>query len=80
MKIGITSKLFLAIATSCIAIAVAMGAAMRVSFENGFFDYVGQRNTSSANQLEKALEDAYAQHGSWDFLANDRSAWMKFVE
>ena len=79
MKIGITSKLFLAIATSCIAIAVAMGAAMRVSFENGFFDYVGARNTSSANQLEKALEDAYAQHGSWDFLLDDRAAWMKLV-
>jgi two-component system sensor histidine kinase BaeS len=80
MKLGITSKLFLAISTSCVAIAVAMGAAMRVSFENGFFDYLGQRNTSSASQLEKALEGAYAQHGSWDFLRNDRNAWTSFVK
>jgi two-component system sensor histidine kinase BaeS len=80
MKLGITSKLFLAIATSCVAIAVTMGAAMRVSFENGFFDYLGERNTGSASQLGKALEGAYARHGSWDFLRNDRNAWTAFVE
>jgi two-component system, OmpR family, sensor histidine kinase BaeS len=79
MKLGITSKLFLAISTSCIAIAVAMGAAMRVSFENGFFHYLGERNTSSTSQLANALEGAYAQHGNWNFLRNDSNAWTAFI-
>jgi two-component system sensor histidine kinase BaeS len=79
MKLGITSKLFLAISASCIAIAVAMGVAVRVSFESGFFNYVGERNTDTVNQLADALEKAYAQHGSWAFLLNDRNAWTNFI-
>lgn len=79
MKLGIKAKLFLAISTSCIAIAVAMGAAVRVSFESGFLNYLGTRNADSVTQLTKDLEGAYAQHGSWAFLTNNRTAWLNFV-
>ena len=43
MKLGLTFKLFLAILFTNIAIAAAVGIAVRVSFSTGFMDYVKQR-------------------------------------
>ncbi|PFH20911.1 ATP-binding protein [Burkholderia sp. JKS000303] len=79
MKLGITSKLFLAILVPCTVVAIAMGAAIRFSFENNFLDYVTRRNTMESQQLEQRLERAYLGHGNWKFLADDPQAWDAFV-
>ncbi|MBN3728068.1 two-component sensor histidine kinase, partial [Burkholderia sp. Ac-20379] len=79
MKVGITSKLFLAILVTCVAVAVAMGAAMRYSFENGFVRYLVGRDDEEVERVTKALESRYATHGNWDFLTATPEAWPAFV-
>ncbi len=79
MKVGLTSKLFLAIFVTCVAVAVAMGAAMRYSFENGFVRYLVGRDDEEVARVTKALETQYAEHGSWQFLTATPEAWPAFV-
>ncbi len=72
MKASITFKLFLAILSACVIAAVAMGAAIRASFEFGFVDFMQEQAASEVAALKHELETAYAQHGNWDFMRNQR--------
>jgi len=67
MKVSVTSKLFLAILSACVLAAVAMGVAIRTSFEFGFVDFLQEQGTSELATLQQELEASYAQHGNWDF-------------
>ncbi|WP_240702397.1 ATP-binding protein [Trinickia terrae] len=79
IRVGITSKLFLAISAVCILVAVAMGVAVRVSFQRGFLDYLNAQSSAGADQLTSELEQGYAQHGSWDYLRRDSDAWFALL-
>ncbi|WP_109484217.1 ATP-binding protein [Paraburkholderia sp. C35] len=68
MRIGITSKRFVAISAACILVAVTMGVAVRWSFEYGFLGYLQRQSQSHSTQLQQQLETAWARHRSWDFL------------
>jgi two-component system, OmpR family, sensor histidine kinase BaeS len=67
MKVSVTSKLFLAILSACVLAAVAMGVAIRTSFEFGFVDFLQEQGASEVAALSRQLETGYAQHGNWDF-------------
>jgi two-component system sensor histidine kinase BaeS len=70
MRVGITSKLFVAISAACILVAVTMGIAVRWSFEQGFLGYLQRQSQTRSAQLKRELETAWAEHQNWDF-AND---------
>ncbi|KVC43168.1 histidine kinase [Burkholderia diffusa] len=80
MKLGIASKLFLAILVPCAVAAVAMGVAQRISFENNFRDYVTSRNATRSDELAQRLERAYATHRNWTFVTDDPVAWVGFTD
>ncbi|MDN5842187.1 MAG: ATP-binding protein [Alcaligenaceae bacterium] len=75
MRFGISLKLFLAILASCIIIALAMGLAVRFSFERGFNSYIHERQQQRLAALTEVLEADYAREGGWDFLRNDNRRW-----
>ncbi|WP_304993466.1 ATP-binding protein [Burkholderia plantarii] len=79
MKVGLTSKLFLAILVTCIAVALAMSAAMRYSFESGFGRYLVGRDDELVDRVTKALEHDYAEHGNWAFVTDRPAAWQTFM-
>jgi len=74
MKVGITSKLFVAISAACILVAVTMGIAVRMSFERGFIGYLQTQSHSESAQLKRELETAWAIHKSWDFAKDTAAA------
>jgi len=74
MRVGITSKLFVAISAACILVAVTMGIAMRLSFERGFLGYLQNQSNSHPARLKQELEAAWAQHKSWDFTKDAAAA------
>ncbi|GCB04274.1 ATP-binding protein [Ralstonia sp. SET104] len=76
---GITSKLFVALFMLSIVVALAMGAAVRWRFDANFLDYVNAREAERMAALAQGVEAAYAQHGNWDFLRNDRGAWFRLL-
>ena len=75
MRSSITVKLFLAILATCIVVALAMGAAVRYSFDSGFDDYIRERETQRLDSLTQALAADYAEAGGWGFLTEDGERW-----
>ncbi|MFC4273761.1 sensor histidine kinase efflux regulator BaeS [Achromobacter aloeverae] len=75
MKLGITFKLFLAILATCLAVTLAMGAAVRWNFERHFFSYVKEREGRRIERLRQTLADVYRDDGDWDALRGNDSLW-----
>lgn len=70
-RLSIRTKLFLTIFTSCLLVLITMNAAVRISFEHGFVDYIRESNQQRLNLLSEALAEQYQQHGDWTFLHNN---------
>src|SRR3990172_4463969 len=77
MKIGITHRLFLSIlGATCLAI-LAMILIMGWSIQRGFYQYLGAMEEGVLEQIAPSLEQAYAEHGNWDFLRNNPGPWIR---
>jgi two-component system sensor histidine kinase BaeS len=76
---GITSKLFVVLFALSIVVALAMGAAVRWRFDANFLEYVNTREAERMTVLASGVEAAYAEHGNWEFLRNDRQAWFRML-
>ena len=71
MKIGITYRLFLSIlAATCLAI-LSLFLIMRWNIDKGFYQYLKTLDQSRLEQMAGNLEEAYREHGNWDFLRNN---------
>src|SRR5690606_29980027 len=79
VRFGITAKLFLAVLTTCIVVTVAMGVAVRISFQVGFEDYVLERETRRAAILSEALGDLYRETGDWRLLRDQPRRWWRIL-
>ncbi|MEW5792235.1 sensor histidine kinase efflux regulator BaeS [Thermithiobacillus tepidarius DSM 3134] len=79
MRLGITSKLFLAMLALSIIVAAAMGVAVRVSFKQGFLDYVNGLQAQRLEALSRVLAETYREHGGWDFLRDNRRLWRRLL-
>jgi two-component system sensor histidine kinase BaeS len=77
MRSSITFKLFLAILATCIIVALAMGAAVRYSFDSGFDDYIHERENQRLDSLAQALAADYAETGGWGFVAEGGDRWER---
>ncbi len=75
MRSSITLKLFLAILATCIVVALAMGMAVRYSFDSGFDDYIRERESQRLDSLAQALAAEYTEAGGWRFLAEGGDRW-----
>jgi two-component system sensor histidine kinase BaeS len=76
---GITAKLFFAILLTCIVVAVAMATAIRTSFNQGFIGYLNEQEEQRVEALRPTLANAYAKHGSWEFLRGERRQWFELI-
>lgn len=79
LDIGITSKLFLAILLTCIVVAVAVSAAGRYSFSQGFLGYLNEQESQRVESLRPVLARAYQENGSWEFLRERPRAWFGLI-
>ncbi|WP_197541028.1 two-component system sensor histidine kinase BaeS [Xenorhabdus doucetiae] len=77
MKMGISSKLFLAIFATCMLVLVTMHWGIYLSFQHGFIGYIKQNSQTRADMLAEALTEQYQQYGNWHFLTqNDRAIFQ----
>ncbi len=75
MRLGLSTRLFLAIlATAALAVAL-VGVATRLNFERGFLGYLNDLAEERMAFAKPRLENAYLQHGNWDFLRDNHRAW-----
>lgn len=77
MKIGLTQRLFLSIlGATCLAI-LAMFLIMGWSINRGFYQYLGTMEEGTLDQMAGSLEQAYTEHGNWDFLRDNPGPWIR---
>ena len=75
---GITAKLFFAILGVTLLVVVTMVVMARYTFQEGFADYVRERQQQRAEAVAEVLAGYYAQHGDWDGL-RDRRHWRALL-
>lgn len=78
MRFNLFLKLFLAMLISSIVVVLAMGFAVRWSFERGFVNYIEEREQQRMQSLSQLLiEDYIDSNSSWDFIRKNRSQWWR---
>ena len=68
-------KLFLAIAGANLILVMAVYLVWSWSFDKGLVDYVNQSERARLTPMITRLADGYRQHGSWQWLSDDRESW-----
>ncbi len=79
MRFSITFKLFLAILATCIIVALAMGMAVRFSFERGFDDYIQERELHRLQELAQQVANEYTEAGDWHFIGQNRKRLLRML-
>lgn len=71
MKIGITYRLFLSILAATSLAILSLFLIMRWNIDQGFYQYLKTLDQSRLEQMTGNLEEAYTEHGNWDFLRDN---------
>lgn len=79
MKAKIKYRLFFAMLAATGAVVISMFLIMQWSVGRGFLAYVNTMEKERLGRLVQVLEQSYSDHGSWDFLRQDPSAWPELV-
>jgi len=77
MKIGIAQRLFLSILVATSLAILCIFLIMQWNINRGFFQYLNSLEQARMEQIAEGLEQAYAGHGSWDFLREKPRFWME---
>ncbi|WP_414441472.1 ATP-binding protein [Burkholderia sp. 22PA0106] len=76
---SLTGKLFAAMLIVNILVIGAMAAGAQLSFERGFLGYLERQEVKRLESSVQPLATAYRDHGSWDFLQQNRSLWHEIM-
>lgn len=79
LRIGLTTKFFVAILATSIVMALLVALALRISFERGFLAYLGGQHQERLQTVATELGVAWAQTQSWDFLETNDNAWRRWM-
>jgi two-component system, OmpR family, sensor histidine kinase BaeS len=76
MRLGISTRLFLAILATAVLVVGLVGGTTRWNFERGFLGYLNELAVERMAFLPPRLERAYVEHGNWDFVRNEPRRWF----
>ena len=76
MRLGLATKLLLALLLVSVVAVLAMSVASRISFTRGFLGYLNDAGLERVETLRPVLAEAFESHGSWEFLRGRPSAWF----
>jgi len=77
--LGITARLYLAMFVLSVAAVVAAAAASWLSFNRNFIGYLNQQDAERMTAMLPRLQDAWREHGSWDYLRDNRKGWFELM-
>jgi len=79
MKAKIKYRLFFAMLAATGTVVISMFLIMQWSVGRGFLAYVNTMEKERLGRLAQVLEQSYSDHGGWDFLKQNLSAWPELV-
>lgn len=74
---SIKFRLFLALLGATGAVVLCMFLLLQWSMDRGFLRYVNTVEQEHLENMAVELEQAYQEHGSWDFLRVDPGRWLR---
>lgn len=79
MKLSITAKLFAAVLSTAMAVALAMGAAAHFNLKRGFLGYLNEQAVQRLDLAVPGVTAGYQRHGSWQFLRDQPDLWYRLL-
>lgn len=79
MSLSITAKLFAAVLTTAVAVAIAMGVAAHINLNRGFLGYLNEQAVLRLDQAVPSVAAGYRTHGSWEFLIKQPDLWHRLL-
>lgn len=79
MTISLSRKFFLAMLAVCAFAVLGMVFAAYLSLKYGFLGYLNQQAEERMDALVPRVEQAYARHGSWDFIRSNQDEWFELL-
>ncbi|NLO78896.1 MAG: sensor histidine kinase efflux regulator BaeS [Xanthomonadaceae bacterium] len=79
MRLGIATKIFLALLTTSLVVVGVMGVTSRLVFQQGFRSYLAEVEQQRLQALGMLLVEAYQEHGSWQFLRESPRQWRQLL-
>ena len=79
MKLNLATRLFAAVLSTAVVVAVAMGVGAHMNLSR---DFLGYLNEQAVNRLDLAVPGvtaAYRGQGSWDFLRERPDLWYRLL-
>jgi hypothetical protein len=78
-QMGFKRKLLAALLVANLVLVAVMSSLMYWFFHRGFTNYLKQVEITELQPVTKALEQAFADKGSWNFLQHNVRAWGLFI-
>lgn len=79
MRLGITTKIFLALLTTSLIATVVMGVSTRVIFQHGFHSYLAEQEQQRLLAISDVLGDIYQERAGWQFLRDHPHQWRRLL-
>lgn len=81
LRLSLSAKVFLAALALCAFAVLGMAWASYLSFSRDFLGYLNGQAEQRLDALVPRFEQAYAEHGSWNFLLNQHppEAWIQLL-
>lgn len=79
MKFNLPAKLFAAVLSTAVLVAVAMGVAAQVNLNRDFLGYLNEQAVGRLELAVPSVTAGYREHGSWDFLRRQPEQWFRLL-
>ena len=79
MKLNLAARLFAAVLSTAVVVAVAMALGARVNLNRDFVGYLNEQAVSRLELAVPGITAGYRQHGSWDFLREHPELWFRLL-
>ncbi len=79
MKLNLATRLFAAVLSAAVAVAVAMGVAAHVNLNRDFLGFLNEQAVGRLELAVPSVTSGYRQQGSWDFLKQRPDLWFRLL-
>jgi two-component system sensor histidine kinase BaeS len=79
MKLNLATRLFAAVLSTAVVVAVAMGVGAHVNLSRDFLGYLNEQAVGRLELAVPSVTAGYRQHGSWDFLHEKPELWFRLL-
>jgi len=79
MKFNLAARLFAAVLSAAVVVAVAMGVGAHLNLKRDFLGYLNEQALTRLDLAVPSVTAGYREQGSWDFLRERPDLWFRLL-